>query len=192
MYRCLPQKPAVFARFVLMLGALLAGIGCMPEGDSLPDDLLVIGQTAEPKSLDPHATTALNDFRILVNIYEGLVRFRDGTLEPEPALASEWETSSDGRRYTFRLREGVRFHDSTPFDAEAVRFNFERMLNADHPFHHTGPFPPRSSGTRSSASRWSTGIRLRSILRSPLRRCSPTWPIQPASWSRRRRCGGTG
>jgi peptide/nickel transport system substrate-binding protein len=51
----------------------------------------VVGQIAEPQSLDPHAVTAVNDFRILVNIYDGLVRFADGTLEVEPSLAEEWE-----------------------------------------------------------------------------------------------------
>jgi len=126
---------------ILLLGALVTAAACSPDGSPRPDDVLVIGQTAEPKSLDPHVTTALNDFRILVNVYEGLVRFRDGTLEPEPALARDWEMGDDGRRYTFYLRRGVKFHDGTPFDAEAVRFNFERMLNENHPFHHTGPFP---------------------------------------------------
>jgi len=134
-------SPATLNRIVLALWVLIAASACRPDGDSRPDDVLVIGQTAEPKSLDPHVATSLNDFRILVNIYEGLVRFRDGTLEPEPALARDWDISSDGRRYTFRLREGVKFHDGTPFDAQAVKFNFERMLNDDHPFHHTGPFP---------------------------------------------------
>jgi peptide/nickel transport system substrate-binding protein len=113
----------------------------MPPGDPRPDDVIVIGQGAEPKSLDPQVATSLNDFRILVNIYEGLVRFRDGTLEPEPALARAWRISEDGRRYTFVLRQGVRFHDGTIFDADAVKFNFERMLDEDHPFHGTGPFP---------------------------------------------------
>lgn len=135
------QLPASLARFALVLVALVLAPACTPTGDSRPDDVLVIGQTAEPKSLDPHVATSLNDFRILVNIYEGLVRFGDGTLEPEPALARDWEVSDEGRRYTFRLREQVRFHDGTPFDAPAVKFNFERMLNADHPLHHTGPFP---------------------------------------------------
>ncbi len=106
-----------------------------------PVDVLIVAQLAEPKSLDPQVTTSLNDFRILVNLYEGLVRFRDGTLEPEPALARAWDVSEDGRVYTVYLRRGVRFHDGTSFDAEAVRFNFERMLNDDHPYHHTGPFP---------------------------------------------------
>ena len=128
-------------RLVLLFGALLAVAACAPRGAARPDDVLVIGQTAEPKSLDPHVATTLNDFRILVNLYEGLVRFRAGTLEPEPALAQRWDISADGRRYTFHLRTDVRFHDGTAFDAEAVKFNFERMLHADHPFHHTGPFP---------------------------------------------------
>jgi peptide/nickel transport system substrate-binding protein len=136
-----PQTaPACFAR-TLLLCAVLAAAACTPPEERRPADLLVIGQGAEPKSLDAHVATSLNDFRILVNLYEGLVRFRDGTLEPEPALARRWEISDDGLRYTFYLRRDVRFHDGTPFDAAAVRFNFQRMLDVDHPYHDTGPFP---------------------------------------------------
>ena len=58
-----------------------------------PDDVLIVGQVAEPKSLDPQAVTAVNDFRILMNIYDGLVRYKDGTLEIEPALATSWKIS---------------------------------------------------------------------------------------------------
>lgn len=106
-----------------------------------PPNGLVVGQIAEPKSLDPHAVTAVNDFRILMNIYDGLTRYRDGTLEVEPALAESWIISDDGLTYTFKLREGITFHDGAPLDAEAVKFNFDRMLKEDHPFHDTGPFP---------------------------------------------------
>ncbi|MCP3054322.1 ABC transporter substrate-binding protein [Aurantimonas marianensis] len=106
-----------------------------------PPNVLVVGQIAEPKSLDPQAVTAVNDFRILVNLYDGLVRYKDGTLEVEPSLAESWTISEDGKTYTFTLREGVKFHDGTPFDAEAVKFNFDRMLKEDHPFADTGPFP---------------------------------------------------
>ncbi len=106
-----------------------------------PPNVIVVGQIAEPQSLDPHAVTAVNDFRILVNVYDGLVRFADGSLEVEPSLAESWEISEDGLTYTFKLREGVTFHDGTPFNAEAVKFNFERMLDEEHPFHDTGPFP---------------------------------------------------
>nr|WP_245985830.1 ABC transporter substrate-binding protein [Maritalea myrionectae] len=106
-----------------------------------PADVLVVGQIAEPKSLDPAAVTAVNDFRILVNLYEGLVRYKPGTLEVAPALAESWDISEDGTEYTFKLREGVTFHDGTPLNAEAVKFNFDRMLDEDHPYHNTGPFP---------------------------------------------------
>lgn len=112
-----------------------------PAAAQTPPEALVVGQIAEPQSLDPHAVTATNDFRILVNMYDGLVRFADGTLQVEPALAESWEISEDGLTYTFSLRSGVTFHDGSPFDAEAVKFNFERMLDEEHPFHNTGPFP---------------------------------------------------
>lgn len=127
----------------LLCVLFLTLILCLPSPGwcAWPDSVLVIGQSAEPKSLDPHVTTSLNDFRILVNVYEGLVRFRAGTLDLEPALAEAWEIGDDGRSYTFYLRDGVTFHDGTPFDAEAVRYNFQRLLDANHPDHHTGPFP---------------------------------------------------
>ncbi|WP_445680110.1 ABC transporter substrate-binding protein [Radicibacter daui] len=106
-----------------------------------PPNALVVGQIAEPKSLDPQAVTAVNDFRILVNIYDGLVRYKDGTLEVEPSLAKSWKISDDGKTYTFTLRDGVTFHDGSPFNAEAVKFDFERMLDEKSPYHDTGPFP---------------------------------------------------
>ncbi len=106
-----------------------------------PPGVLIVGQVAEPKSLDPAAVTAVNDFRILVNVYEGLTRYKSGTLEVEPALATGWDISEDGTEYTFALRDGISFHDGTPFNAEAVKFNFDRMLDENHPYHDTGPFP---------------------------------------------------
>ena len=130
---------------VLRAGIVGAGIfgtaALSPVLAQTPDDVLVIGQIAEPKSLDPSTVTAVNDFRILVNMYDGLVRYSSGTLEVEPALAESWEISDDGTVYTFHLRDGVTFHDGTPFNAEAVEFTFDRMLDESHPYHDTGPFP---------------------------------------------------
>ncbi len=126
--------------FVTVLAVLLT-VFAGPTAAQTSDDTLVVGQIAEPKSLDPQTVTATNDFRILVNIFDGLVRFKRGTLEVEPALATDWTVSDDQLTYTFDLREGVTFHDGTPFDAEAVKFTFDRMLDPDHPQHGTGPFP---------------------------------------------------
>ena len=129
-------------------GAIAAGVAAAmafaapaPTAAQTPPGVLIVGQIAEPKALDPAAVTAVNDFRILMNVYDGLVRYRDGTLEVEPALATSWEISEDGTMYTFSLREGVTFHDGSAFDAEAVKFNFDRMLDESHPYHDTGPFP---------------------------------------------------
>ena len=113
----------------------------LPAHAQTPPGVLIVGQIAEPKSLDPAAVTAVNDFRILVNVYEGLTRYKPGTLEVEPLLATGWTVSDDGTEYTFDLREGVTFHDGTQFNAEAVKFNFDRMLDENHPYHNTGPFP---------------------------------------------------
>lgn len=125
---------------VIAAGMALA-LAASQAAAQTPPGVLIVGQIAEPKSLDPHVATALNDFRILMNVYDGLVRFRDGTLEVEPALAKSWTISADGLTYTFKLRDDVSFHDGSRFDAEAVKFNFDRMLDETHPYHDTGPFP---------------------------------------------------
>ncbi len=124
----------------LAVAAFLMAFGSAAVAQT-PPNVLVVGQIAEPKSLDPSVDTAVNDFRILMNMYDGLVRYKDGTLQPEPALAKSWEISDDGLTYTFHLRSGVKFHDGSPFNAEAVKFTFDRMLDKDNPYHDTGPFP---------------------------------------------------
>ncbi|HSR71048.1 MAG TPA: ABC transporter substrate-binding protein [Kiloniellales bacterium] len=136
-----PNGVMRFGRWLLAALLLAPLFDPVPAAAQTPPGVLVVGQIAEPKSLDPHVVTALNDFRILVNLYDGLVRFEDGTLQVGPGLAKSWEISEDGTRYTFHLRDGITFHDGTPFDAAAVKFNFERMLDDTHPYHDTGPFP---------------------------------------------------
>ena len=67
------------------------------------------------------------------NVFDTLYTFRDfKTLLP--ALATSYSASPDGLVYTFQLRKGVKFHDGTPFNAEAVEFNYMRYLDKDHPF----------------------------------------------------------
>ncbi|WP_407642406.1 ABC transporter substrate-binding protein [Arboricoccus pini] len=124
----------------------VAAASFLPRGaeaklDVIPDDTLVIGQGAEPRSLDPAVATSLNDFRLLANMYDGLVRTRDQSLELEPSLAESWTIDKDASRYVFSLRENLTFQDGAALDANAIKWNFERMLDADHPAHDTGPFP---------------------------------------------------
>ncbi|MDD9858448.1 MAG: ABC transporter substrate-binding protein [Gammaproteobacteria bacterium] len=135
------MKNAAFFRTIFVSLAVALGLGFAPAFSQTPANVLIVGQIAEPKSLDPAAVTAVNDFRILMNLYDGLVRYKDGALEVEPSLAENWEISDNGLVYTFNLREKVKFHDGTAFNADAVVFNFKRMLDEEHPYHDTGPFP---------------------------------------------------
>jgi peptide/nickel transport system substrate-binding protein len=82
-----------------------------------------------PKLFDPFFATDGATFRTSQQIFEGLIEFKPGTADAEPGLAEEWETSEDGKTWTFHLREGVKFHDGTDFNAEAVCFNFDRWYN---------------------------------------------------------------
>lgn len=123
----------------LPAASLLATSG--PATAATPPGVLVVGQVAEPKSLDPQVDTSANDFRILLNLYDGLAEFKPGTLQVQPALAKSWDISKDGLTYTFHLRSGVTFTDGTPFNAAAVKFTFERMLDKTSKYYDTGPFP---------------------------------------------------
>jgi ABC-type dipeptide/oligopeptide/nickel transport system permease component/ABC-type transport system substrate-binding protein len=90
----------------------------------------IIGMQLEPPILDPTASPAAAISECLYgNLYEGLVQFaRDGSVLPK--LAEGWEISDDGLVYVFHLLHGVRFHDGSSFDANAVKFSLERVLAA--------------------------------------------------------------
>jgi peptide/nickel transport system substrate-binding protein len=90
-----------------------------------------IGVALEPPALDPTAGAAeAIDVVVYQNIFEGLVRI-DETGAVQPGLASAWTISDDGLTYRFTLVEGATFHDGTAFDAEDVKFTFDRLLAED-------------------------------------------------------------
>lgn len=89
----------------------------------------VFGASSDPVMLDPSHASDGETFRVTRQIFEGLVGLKSGTTELEPALATEWEAGEDGKTFNFTLREGVKFHDGTEFNAEAVCYNFDRWYN---------------------------------------------------------------
>ncbi len=99
------------------------------EGDSAVNSTFIFAASSDPKSLDPAFASDGESFRVSRQIFEGLVGVEPGTADPAPLLAESWESSDDGLSYTFQLKEGVKFHDDTAFNAEAVCFNFDRWYN---------------------------------------------------------------
>ncbi len=91
-----------------------------------PADTLVVGILSDPVTLSPHRATDLVSQAIIANTSDTLVRQRGEASRLEAALATTWATP-DHRAWTFTLREGVRFHDGAPLDAEAVVRNFESL-----------------------------------------------------------------
>jgi peptide/nickel transport system substrate-binding protein len=89
----------------------------------------VFAASSDPVMLDPSHASDGETFRVTRQIFEGLVALKPGTTELEPRLATEWEAGEDGKTFNFTLREGVKFHDGTEFNAEAVCYNFDRWYN---------------------------------------------------------------
>jgi peptide/nickel transport system substrate-binding protein len=87
----------------------------------------------EPSTLAHYAVTAGNIPPIATQVYEGLVTY-DWDLKPQPNLASSWEIAPDGKSITFKLREGVVFHNGAPFTSADVQFSFMEILKKYHPF----------------------------------------------------------
>lgn len=98
-----------------------------------PQGVLVYGSGGQPVSLEPGNITDGNSGIVQDQIYDRLVQFKPGSTELEPALATSWSVSADGKTWTFKLRSGVKFHDGSEFNADAVKFNVERWWDAKHP-----------------------------------------------------------
>lgn len=140
------QKMFRVLSVALLAGSLLVtGCGSAPSGGSAQqpgqqeaptapkqDVVLRIGLNADPPKLDPHQSTALVDRQVFQSLFDKLVDF-DKDLKVVPGLAEKWSISEDGKTYTFNLRKGVKFHDGTPFNAEAVKYNFDRMMDPNFP-----------------------------------------------------------
>jgi peptide/nickel transport system substrate-binding protein len=131
---------AAFALIALMTAACAGATvdgdgGDTGEGGNAASATLTFGTSADPVVLDPALVSDGESLRVSDQIFEGLVTLEPGTTEVVPGLAEELpEISEDGKSYTFKLREGVKFHDGTDLNAEAVCFNFDRWYNFEGSF----------------------------------------------------------
>src|SRR5262249_49118505 len=88
---------------------------------------LVSAQTTEATGLDPQLVPALSRSRRSPMMYNQLVRF-DADMNPQPELAESWEVSKDSLTWTFKLRQGVKFHDGQEMTSADVKFTFDRLF----------------------------------------------------------------
>jgi peptide/nickel transport system substrate-binding protein len=102
------------------------------ENPNAPKDggTLVVAIPGDISRTDPALIDDSNSSYVMQNVMEGLVSLKPGsTSDIVPALAESWTQSSDGLTYTFKIRQGVKFHDGTDLDAAAVVYNYDRWKN---------------------------------------------------------------
>ena len=121
---------------ILVLAVTILGSGGAGDGQSRE---LRIGLPRLPVVLDPATAQDASDRFLYPQIFETLVRFRDGGTDVEPGLATSWQVSRDGLTWSFRLRPNVRFHDGTLLTADHVVLALQRQMAREHPLH---PNPP--------------------------------------------------
>lgn len=97
-----------------------------PAAKSL-DRTLKVGVFFPPKHVDPHRESVSELVMMWKNVYESLVDLFDDQPRLQGVLATSWQVQESGKSYVFKLRQGVKFHDGTDFNADAVKFNLDRL-----------------------------------------------------------------
>jgi peptide/nickel transport system substrate-binding protein len=120
---------------VVAVAALAFGVtGCAESkrndtADESHGGTLIFAGAGDPKNFDPIFNDDGESFRPARQMFDTLIMHKPGTAELAGGLAESWEHDASGKVWTFRLRKGVKFHDGTDFNAEAVCFNFDRWYN---------------------------------------------------------------
>ena len=126
------------ARSVLRLTLLclvVLACGCrkgkrtMVVDQAAKDGILILGNGAEPKGLDPHVVTGVAAHNILASLVEGLVGEDPKDLHPVPGVAESWDISEDKLTYTFHLRADAKWSNGNPVVASDFVFSYQRMLS---------------------------------------------------------------
>ncbi|OKH17089.1 ABC transporter substrate-binding protein [[Limnothrix rosea] IAM M-220] len=136
----LHQSVYTSAAIALVVGATLVGCNPAPQTDTntgtsteevttSADSRILVGTTAQPRTIDPADSYEIAGLNIIYNVTESLYTYDVGTTEIVPLLATELPTiSEDGLTYTIPLREGVNFHDGEVFNAAAMKFSLDRFI----------------------------------------------------------------
>jgi peptide/nickel transport system substrate-binding protein len=123
------SRRAFIATVAAATGAVAAPVQALAGNDTLIWDIAAGPQYVDP----PMGTAAQANVMVVQNVYERLVWYNGAEMQPVPWLASSWHVDDDGRRYIFKLRQGIKFQDGSLFDANAVKFSFDRAVLLDDP-----------------------------------------------------------
>lgn len=128
--RAKKKSIALLLILVLVLSVFSACGGSEDQGDPVSETslLTMIISSGPVYDWDP-AIMFSTDNLILCNMYESLLRYDPDADEYIPILATDYSSNEDGTVWTFNIREGVKFHDGTDLNAEAVKFSIERVIN---------------------------------------------------------------
>lgn len=127
------MKSKLFVVLLLTLGLVFSVVGAASAQGTL-----VFGSSGDAVRLDPADVTDGESIQRMDNIFEALVEYEEGSVLIQPCLATSWEASADGTEIVFNLRKGVKFHDGTDFNADAVVFSFARQYDTTHPYNQYG------------------------------------------------------
>src|SRR5262245_1841037 len=115
------SRSIVVTLVAVLLVAASAGLGFAQT-----ENVLNLCKYAQLSSYDPHAGPLDTRWWTGNNFYESLLDLGDDLASLRPVLATSWTASKDGKAYTFKLRDGVKFSDGTPFDSAAVKLSVHR------------------------------------------------------------------
>ena len=118
--------------FSLLL-AIAVSCGKPPSNieSGLREQVLHLGNGAEPQSLDPHLATSVSAHHIMSSLLEGLMAEHPETLEPVPGVAESWEISEDRKTYTFTLRKDAKWSNGDDVKASDFVYSYRRILNQE-------------------------------------------------------------
>ena len=116
-------------------GSIVVGEAVAEAPAEAAGGTFIFGRGGDSVQLDPAIVTDGESFRVTGQCLEPLYQYEPGSTTPIPALATECVANEQSTEWTCKLREGVKFHDGTDFNADAVIFNFDRWRYTDNPYH---------------------------------------------------------
>ena len=119
------RRETLGSRWVATL-AVLVGLALAGPVAAAPAGTVTFAIPSEPPTVDPAIEVAGPGYRVLFQLYEGLLEYRGTTAELAPALAQSWRVAPDGTSIELKLRPNVKFHDGSTLDAETVKASIDR------------------------------------------------------------------